>query len=149
MPPPVGVQAQPHLPSPTRPNKELFNCSELRLPSSPLPPPSPTLQGPLTGSRGSRASGRAGTGGAEVGTASPPLPHCAFSCAGSGSPGPGATRGGFWAVGFPAGLFGKGQSGSVVAPGSIPPDRAAGPSSVAMDVHQHWLCLQRLCVFGF
>jgi len=62
--------------------------------------------------RGSRASGRAGGGGAEVGTASPPLPHCALSCAGGG-PRPGATPGGFWAVGFPPARWGAARAALV------------------------------------
>lgn len=141
--PPWGSRPSHPCPPPTRPNKELFNCSELRLPSSPSPTPSLAPAGPPHGVLG--ASGPAGGGGAEVGTASPPLPHCAFSWAGRRSPGPGAPGGGVWAVGLPAGVSGKGRSRSVVVPGSVPPCRAAGPSLVPRT------CTVACgdCVFGF
>lgn len=47
--PPWGSRPSHPCPPPTRPNKELFNCSELRLPSSPSPTPSLAPAGPPHG----------------------------------------------------------------------------------------------------
>lgn len=94
-----AAQVWPSLacPPPAHPNKELFNCSELRLPSPP--------QGLLMGSWApGQASGEAEAtlprqplplgGRARWAAASSPLPHCAFGCASApGAPGLAARAG--------------------------------------------------------
>lgn len=94
---PEGPSPRLACPPPAHPNKELFNCSELRLPSPP--------QGLLTGSQAPGQASGEGRGHASPpapapgrspgwATASSPFPHCAFGCASApGAPGLAARAG--------------------------------------------------------
>ena len=131
MPPPWGLcPASPALP--THPNKEIFNCSELRLPR-PLPLGSRSW-GSWASGEGLRCARPLGSGLWWV-TANQPLPHCAFEL---------GARGRSRHMGSATGLRRR-RAHSPGWPWGTP-QGAAWVCSVAQDAHQRCSAC-RDCVF--